>query len=120
MTDDLVTRLRAAFKTNRPLQAEAADEIDRLRAETANLRIVKRNDDATYEHVVEMYHALATERDGLRAIVTDLAATHPQNGYHCLHCGAAMNNHALPPGTYTHAADCLWTRAREAIGETPA
>ena len=40
MTDDLVQRLRAAFKTNRPLQAEAADEIERLQAENATLRAV--------------------------------------------------------------------------------
>ena len=62
---------------------------------------------------------LEAERDTLRAIVADLAATHPQNGYHCGHCGTAMNNHALPPDTYTHAAECLWMRAREATKETP-
>ena len=74
-------------------------------------RLLRRGADALSE--------VADEIVRLRGIVTDLAATHPQNGYYCLHCGTAINNHALPPGTYTHAAGCLWVRAREAIGETP-
>ena len=38
MTDDLVSRLRAAFKTSRPLHGEAANEIERLRADNEMLR----------------------------------------------------------------------------------
>ena len=61
----------------------------------------------------------ADEIERLCAIVAELAATHPQNGYYCGHCGTPMNNHALPPDTYLHTPDCLWVCARQAIKETP-
>ena len=67
----------------------------------------------------EQQAELEAERDVLRAIVAELAATHPQNGYYCGHCGTPMNNHALPPDTYLHTPDCLWVCARQAIKETP-
>lgn len=57
--------------------------------------------------------AVADELERLRSIVSDLAATHPQNGYHCLYCMESMNNHLLPPDTYRHADGCLWLRATQ-------
>lgn len=37
MTDDIVTRLRGKYQGQLPICAEAADEIERLRAEVARL-----------------------------------------------------------------------------------
>ena len=96
--------------------------IERLRADNEMLRgLIDLPPGHHHVHVNKdgTITAVPMRQASIQAIVAELAATHPQNGYYCGHCGTPMNNHALPPDTYLHTADCLWVCARQAIKETP-